>query len=70
MEEYKKRMIEEYRELKERYRKLLSMLVKQEDGVLDFKLNCPVELLRQQAEYMGKYLKVLETRAAIEGIEL
>lgn len=70
MEEYKQRMVKEYTELKERYTKLHKMLVKHDAGKLEFTLNCPVGLLREQAEVMGRYLYILETRAAIEGVEL
>lgn len=70
MEYYKERMIKEYAELKERYTKLHRMLVKHDAGKLDFMLNCPVDLLREQASVMGRYLYILETRAVIEGVEL
>lgn len=67
---YKERMRAEYRDLKEKYTKLHKLLVKHDASKLDFGLNCPVELLREQAAVMGKYLYILEVRAAIEGVEL
>lgn len=70
MEAYKERMASEYRELKERYEKLHKMLVMADANKLDFELNCPIELLRDQAAAMGKYLYILETRAAIEAVDL
>ena len=70
MEDYKERMVKEYTELKERYNKLHKILVKHDAGKLDFTLNCPVGLLRQQVSIMGIYLSILEKRAVIEGIEL
>lgn len=70
MESYKFRMINEYRELKEKYDKLHKMLVKYDAGKLDFTPTCPIDLLRKQASLMGQYLYVLETRAVIEGIDL
>ena len=70
MEDYKVRMVSEYKELKEKYNKLHSMLVKHDAKKLGFKFNCPVELLREQCGYMGKYLYILEVRAEIEGIDL
>lgn len=70
MEGYKKRMVEEYRELREKYVKLHRMIVKYEAGKLEFELTCPVEILKQQASAMGKYLYTLEVRAQIEGIKL
>lgn len=68
--DYKERMRNEYIELKDKYDKLHRMLVKYDAGKLDFALNCPIELLREQAATMGKYLYILETRALIEGVEL
>jgi len=70
MEEYKTRMVKEYQELREKYQKLHKTLVKHDAGTLEFKLNCPAELLKEQASTMGKYLYILEERAEIEGIEL
>lgn len=69
MEEYKERMVKEYTELKERYTKLHRMLVKHDAGKLEFALNCPIDLLRQQESIMEEYLYTLEVRAAIEGVE-
>lgn len=46
------------------------MLVKHEADVLDFKPICPIAKLQEQKRYMGEYLRCLEVRAVIEGIEL
>ena len=70
MEEYKERMKLEYQQLKERYDKLHKMLVKYDAGKLEFTPTCPIELLKEQASVMGKYLYILETRAEIEDIKL
>lgn len=70
MEDWKVRMQKEYKELKERYNKLHKMLVKYEAGTLDFTPNCPYDLLAEQAKYMGNYLRILEVRGEIEGVEL
>ncbi|MBR2582887.1 MAG: hypothetical protein IKD61_05780 [Oscillospiraceae bacterium] len=70
MEEYKIRMQQEYKQLKERYTKLHKMLVKYDAGTLDFEPTCPVALLRDQKSTMGHYLNVLEIRAEIEKIPL
>lgn len=70
MEDYKKRMIIEYQELETRYDKLHKMLVKYDANMLDFTPTCPIDLLREQASIMDRYLYILETRAMIEGIEL
>lgn len=70
MEDYKFRMINEYRELKGKYDKLHRMLVKYDAGKLDFTPTCSIDLLRKQVNIMGQYLYVLETRAVIEGVNL
>lgn len=70
MEDYKTRMVNEYKELKEKYTKLHNMLVKYDAGKLDFTPTCPIELLRKQASVMGQYLYILETRAVIEDVDL
>lgn len=68
-QDYKKRLLGEYLELKERYDKLHKMLIKYEAGTLDFTPSCPIGLLERQANLMGNYLKVLEIRMEIEGIQ-
>ena len=70
MEDYKERMRNEYRQLKEKYDKLHKIVVKYEAGTLDFSPECPVELLKRQKRAMGEYLNCLEIRAEIEGVEL
>lgn len=67
---YVQRMVAEYYELKDKYIKLHSMLVKHEAGTLDFELTCPIELLERQANVMREYLHILEVRAEIENVEL
>lgn len=67
---YKQRFIKEYKELKTKYNKLHKIIIKYEANTLDFELSCPIELLKEQAKYMGNYLRVLEIRAEIEKIEL
>lgn len=68
--DYKERFKAEYYQTKIRYEKLHSMLIKNEAGVLDFKPTCQVAKLVEQKRYMGEYLRMLEIRAAIEGIDL
>ena len=70
MEDYKLGMINEYKELKEKYNKLHKMLVKYDAGKLDFTPTCLIDLLRKQASFMRQYLYILETRAVIEGVSL
>ena len=66
MEEYKQRMVDEYRETRNRYDKLHRMLVMHDAWRLSFTPSCPIQLLREQAEAMGRYLYILEVRAEIE----
>ena len=68
--DYKYRFIAEYKQTKIRYEKLHKMIVKYEAGTLDFTPTCPIELLKEQASYMGKYLYTLEVRAQLEGVNL
>lgn len=70
MEEYKIRMADEYRQTKSRYNKLHDIIVKYEAGTLEFRLNCPIEILKKQAAAMGEYLFILEVRAEIEQVVL
>lgn len=70
MTDYQVRMMNEYQELKERYNKLHKMLVQYDAGTLNFKPECPIELLRKQASVMGDYLYILEVRAEIEKVDL
>lgn len=69
-EDYKERFKAEYNQTKIRYWKLHAMIVKYEAGTLAFEPTCPIDLLKEQAFYMGDYLYTLEIRAEIEGIEL
>lgn len=67
-EDYKDRVKAEYYQLKIRCEKLEAMLKKYNEDTLEFTLNCPVELLRQQLDYMMNYKAILEQRASYEGI--
>jgi hypothetical protein len=69
-EDYKERFKAEYYQTKTRYDKLHKMLIKYEAGTLNFEPKCSLELLTEQAGHMGRYLKCLEVRAEIEGIQL
>ena len=70
MEPWKERFLTEYKELKTRFLKLREMLVRYETGTLDFEPTCPIDLLKEQAEVMYKYMYILEIRAMIEKINL
>lgn len=69
-ENYKERFKAEYLQTKIRYEKLHKMIIKYEANTLMFIPNCSIELLKEQKMYMGNYLRMLEIRAEIEGIEL
>ena len=68
--DYKERFKAEYYQTKIRYDKLHKMLIKYEAGTLTFTPKCSLELLKEQKSYMGNYLRCLEIRAEIEGVEL
>ena len=69
-EDYKERFKAEYYQTKIRYEKLHRMIIKYEANTLSFEPKCSKELLKEQATYMGNYLRMLEIRAEIENIEL
>lgn len=68
--DYKERFKAEYQQTKIRHDGLHKMLVKWDAGKLEFTPTCPKALLMEQKRYMGEYLRVLETRALHEGINL
>ena len=70
MQAYKKRMIEEYNQLKTRRNKLEKIINQIEAGTCSFYPNSPRYMLIQQLEHMNGYLGVLKLRAEYEGIEL
>ena len=69
-EDYKERFKAEYYQTKIRYNKLHRMIIKYEANKLTFEPKCSIEILKEQASYMGNYLRVLEIRAEIEDIDL
>ena len=69
-EDYKERFKAEYYQTKIRYDKLHKMIIKCEADTLGFVPNTPINLLCEQAQYMGNHLRILEIRAEIEKIEL
>lgn len=60
----------EYYQTKTRYDRLHTMIIKYEAGTLDFEPKTPLNILKDQARYMGHYLYTLEIRAQLENIEL
>ena len=69
-EDYKERFKAEYWQTKIRYNKLHKMLIKAEAGTLGFTPTCGLDILDDQKYHMGYYLKQLEIRAELEGIDL
>lgn len=70
MEDYKQRMIEEYQQTRERFRRLHKLIVKFDAGTLDFTPTCGIGLLRDQEDCMRDYLRILEIRAEMEKVDL
>jgi hypothetical protein len=70
MKNYKKRMIKEYRQLTKRANKLRRILIKFDAGTLEFEPDTPIWLLREQYKVMCEYIRILEIRAEIEGVDL
>ena len=68
--DYKERFKAEYLQTKIRYDKLHAMTIKYEAGTLEFEPSCSLAVLKEQKTYMGNYLRMLEIRAEIEGIDL
>lgn len=78
--DYKERFRAEYFQTKIRYEKLKTFNTKIEAAlklkwynageIVEPKHDCPLELLKEQQEAMGRYLHVLELRAIIEDINL
>ena len=70
MKGYKKRMVEEFNQLRDRTNKLEKMLRKHRLGKLDFEPTCSTALLKRQHEYMLGYMECLKERAILEDIDL
>lgn len=68
--DFKDRFKAEYYQTKIRYEKLHNMIVKYEEGTLNFESKCDIGIFKDQARAMSNYLCALEVRAQIEGIEL
>lgn len=69
MEEYKKRLLIEFNELKERIEKLDAMIKAYYSNELDFEPTCPIWLLHDQLQAMKSYMNILTLRYQIEGLE-
>lgn len=69
-EDYKDRFKAEYYQVKIRYEKLKTMLVQWDKDELKFTPTCSRAQYEIQKKAMLDYISTLETRAAIENIEL
>ena len=69
-DDYKDRFVAEYWQTKIRYDRLHKICVQYEAGTLGFEPKCTLDVLSRQASHMGRYLKLMEIRAEMEGIEL
>ena len=75
-EDYKERFLAEYLQTKIRYEKLKKFNNRIEAAeisnynISEPKHDCPWCLLKDQQRAMGEYLRILEIRAVIEGIEI
>ena len=69
-DDYKERFRAEYYQLTIRIEKLTSMLSAWKEGKLNFTPICNFDLLEAQLNSMKVYQHFLQTRAAIEGVEL
>lgn len=69
-QDYIKRFEAEYYQTQIRFNSLYIMIDKFHAGALDFEPVTPMDVLILQLKAMDSYLRVLEARAKIEGIEL
>lgn len=73
--DYKERFFAEYMQTKIRYEKLKDYCNRIEASCFTSKVeepshDCPLDLLRDQLHIMGNYLRILELRAVIEGVNI
>ena len=68
--DWQQRFVLEYETLADRAKKLRAILDKYDAGMLDFKPQTPIGLLRAQLSIMCSYMAILEEHAEFEGIDL
>lgn len=68
--DYKERFRAEYAQLNIRCKSLANLLQKEKTGEINFTLNCPVEMLKDQFKAMISYRLFLTNRAQIENIDI
>ena len=70
LKDYQVRFMDEYNTLINKYLKLNKIINLYELDQLDFTLNCPIELLKEQSDIMWNYINVLWKRAEFENVKL
>ena len=68
-EDHKERFIAEYQQAVIRAQKLNIIISKYKSGSLDFELNCPIDLLTAQYDYLTAYIGAMVRRMPYENIE-
>ena len=68
--DYKERFKAEYYQVVIRYQKLKAMILKWDNGELNFRPTCPRSTYDLQLRAMADYIAVLEARAVMENIQL
>lgn len=69
-DDYKERFKAEYMQLTIRYNKLIDIIDKYDNNILEFELTCGIRMLKEQARRMSNYAEILRERARAEGINL
>ena len=70
MKTYKARLITEYEQLCNRYKRLITQINFVDCDELQFTLSSPLELLKEQADVMKRYIDILLRRDEYEKIGL
>lgn len=70
MKSYQVRLMTEYDNLCNKYRKLLNYIRFVDANEPDIELNCPLELLKEQADVMKRYIDILLKRSMYEKMDL
>ena len=68
--DYRERFKAEYYQVVVRYQKLKAMLLKWDNGELNFHPTCPRSTYNMQIKAMTDYIAVLEARAVMEKVDL
>lgn len=69
-DDYEDRLKAEYHQTRIRYEKLHRLCIRYDADTLEFNPVCSVKILKKQVKQMRKYLRILEIRAEIEGVDL